>query len=580
MRIHGAAGLQGSRGTPVAGPRHGRSDLGSAAPCGAPSGNRIPRAMARLLPVLLLLAACHPAAPERLEHDEPLVVFTPLDLAERLSADGRTETFTLSGPALRVGVLWDSSDHASVEARFSRHGRSFGRWEPLTVVFDEPEVHAGHVDVPVGATSFQLRLRGEISFLAVEEIHALGEPHATSLDPGPLPALGQARQALAPFPNILSRGAWGARAPNCSSATTPYRAAIHHSVSPTNDSVSPEQRLRQIQSFHMDSRGYCDIGYNYMMTRDGRVWTGRGATTLGAHAANANTGNVGICFVGTYTTDQPTAQQVCAGAGYLAWLNNTYNIPLNRTAMRGHREYGQTACPGDALFARLDEMVTLAANGCGGPPPAPAWRAEFLGQSFPAAHVGELTLVEGEEAEGHFDLRNTGTQTWTTAKTRLAPTPRDQPSPLAASNWLAPTRVSGPVTETPPGQAGRFPARLAGNAVGSFTQTFGLLHEGVAWFSDPGQGGPSDTFITVRVKVVPRPAPDAGAPPPDAGPEQPFDAGTADAGSNGDEPRGQEIFDDAVGSCASAPVGLIAALALLGSNRRRRGDRPRLHRWQ
>jgi MYXO-CTERM domain-containing protein len=549
--------------------------------------------MLRVVPALLLLAACQPAAPVSLDHDEPFAVFTPTELAARLSGDGRTETFTLSGPALRVGVLWDATGPTSVEARFSDDGRSFGDWLPLTVVFDEPEAHAGHLDVPVGATSLQLRIRGAVSFLSLEEIHELGEPNAVALEP--LPTIGRSRQALAPFPTILSRAAWGARAPTCSSPTTPYRAAIHHSVSPTNDSVSPEQRLRQIQSFHMDSRSYCDVGYNYLMTRDARVWTGRGATVLGGHAANANTGNVGLCVVGTYTTDQPTAQQMCAGAGFLAWLHSTYNVPLNRTAMRGHREYGQTACPGDALFARLNEMVMLAANGCGGAPPPPAWRAEFVSQSFPASQVGAVTITQGDVVDGFFELRNTGSQTWTTGTTRLAPTPRDRASPLAASNWLSPTRVSGPPANTPTGQMARFPARLSGNTVGSFTQTFGLLHEGVAWFSDPGQGGPADTFLTVRVNVVPRPVIDAGvvvdagvvpdagtmepvdagvSEPMDAGVMEPVDAGTTplpdDHGSNEEDTGGEELVDDVVGSCSSAPTGALAALAMLGLLQRRR----------
>ncbi|MDX2011699.1 MAG: N-acetylmuramoyl-L-alanine amidase [Myxococcaceae bacterium] len=554
--------------------------------------------MTRAVLFFLVLAACQPAAPVSLDHDEPFAVFTPAELAGRLSGDGRTETFTLSGPALRLGVLWDATGPTSVEARFSDDGQTFGSWASVTVVFDEPEAHAGHVDVPAGATSVQLRLRGEISFVSLEEIHELGEPNATALELEPLPAIGRTRQALAPFPTILSRAAWGARAPTCSSPTTPYRAAIHHSVSPTNDSLPAEQRLRQIQSFHMDSRGYCDVGYNYLMTRDARVWTGRGATVLGGHAANANTGNVGICVVGTYTTDQPTAQQMCAGAGFLAWVHSTYNVPLNRTAMRGHREYGQTACPGDALFARLNEMVMLAANGCGGAPPAPAWRAEFVSQTFPASQTAAVTITQGEVLDGFFELRNTGTQTWTTATTRLAPTPRDQASPLAASNWLSPSRVSGPLANTPPGQVGRFPARLAGNTVGSVTQTFGLLHEGVAWFSDPNQGGPADTFLAVRVNVVPRPAQDAGAPgpdagvvvpvdagtvepldagveqPADAGSEAPGDAGVDDHGSNEEDTGGEEVVDDVVGSCSAAPMGSLAtALALLGLRRRRRSAR-------
>jgi hypothetical protein len=331
------------------------------------------------------------------------------------------------------------------------------------------------------------------------------------------------------------------------------------------------------------------------MSRDARVWEGRGDGVLGGHTANQNAGNMALCIIGTYTTDTLTPQQECAAAGWMAWMGSRHGIALNRTNIKGHREWGATACPGDQVFARLNAIVQQAATTCAGQEPQrPAWGGEFVGQSYPGAHVMAVTLEEGQSIDGWVELRNIGTQTWTTAATRLAPTPRDQASPLAAANWLSPTRVSNVLASTPTGAVGRFPLRLRGNRVGSYRQTFGLLHEGVTWFAD--QGGPADTFITVRVEVVPRPVVDAGTPAVDAG-SPVVDAGTpvvdaglptVDAGTETPDAGAQEpteepgvgdepLFLDAVpngvallqapmeaqGGCSSVGPQLALALSLL-----------------
>jgi hypothetical protein len=82
-----------------------------------------------------------------------------------------------------------------------------------------------------------------------------------------------------------------------------------------------------------------------------------------------------------------------------------------------------------------------------------------------------------------IDLKNVGKKTWT-ANTRLAPTPRDQPSPLADAGWLSPTRITGPEADTPAGAVGRFASSSGRGHPGDYYQTFGLVEEGVTWFSD------------------------------------------------------------------------------------------------
>lgn len=283
----------------------------------------------------------------------------------------------------RIGFLWDAAGEGAFEVRTSFDGLVWSEWRAPDVVSVEQESHAGHVDAvaaigPEGSVDsdpkarwYQLRATLLPTFIVVEplaDIPALiSEDFAISEQPE---ELGEIESVVRPTPigsiRIYTRADWGARAPRCASGShTPTRATIHHTVTPTSDSMSVPARLRQIQAFHMFSRGWCDIGYNYLVSRDGRVWRGRGATTIGAHVENANTGNVGVSVIGTYTSTAPTETQMCNIAKLLRRLHEDFGgISLNRTDVKGHRQLGSTSCPGTALYNRIDKILRKARGGC------------------------------------------------------------------------------------------------------------------------------------------------------------------------------------------------------------------------
>ena len=130
----------------------------------------------------------------------------------------------------------------------------------------------------------------------------------------------------------------------------------------------------------------------------------------------------------------------------------------------------------------------------------PAWRAEFVRQSFPLASE-PFELAPGEVVSGFFELRNTGSETWT-ANTRLGTSnPRDADSPLRAPDWMSGHRVTAPDGNVAPGEVGRFSFSVQAPASpGEYPQYFNLVEEGVSWFSD--SGGPADDLYQIRVTVV------------------------------------------------------------------------------
>jgi hypothetical protein len=231
----------------------------------------------------------------------------------------------------------------------------------------------------------------------------------------------------------------------------------------------------------------------------------------------------------------------------------------------------------------------------------PDYAAEFVSQSFPYATT-TMMMDEGQVIPSYIELKNVGTKTWDSS-TRLATTaPRDRTSVFADGTWLSGNRLAAVQGTVPPGGTYKFKFDFAApSAPGTHDEFFGVVQEGVAWFSDSGQGGPPDNQLEAKIEVLATAAPsDAGvAPPPphkdggaaahaDAGATSRDDAGVV-VGLGGGEADGGAIVgggadgDIAVssdGGCSvvvtrrSAPpwtgaAALISAAAVLTSRRRR-----------
>jgi lysozyme len=192
----------------------------------------------------------------------------------------------------------------------------------------------------------------------------------------------------------------------------------------------------------------------------------------------------------------------------------------------------------------------------------PDWGAQFVSQSFPLASAGALQVHAGQSVAASITLRNVGTRTWN-SNTRVGTTmPRDRASRFAGSDWVSSDRVDEVIGTVPPGSTYRFrfsfyaPASLA---PGLYHEHFGVVQEGVTWFSAPGQAGPPDDQLEAVVQVLPALAPppppaDAGAPTSDAG------AATSDAGTHaGDAGTRTGDGGTTVASDAAASDGHVGA---------------------
>ena len=78
---------------------------------------------------------------------------------------------------------------------------------------------------------------------------------------------------------------------------------VHCSATPEDMDIGVEE----IRRWHLQ-RGWVDVGYHYVIRRDGRVEKGRSTTTPGAHARGFNEISLGICLVGGVESDKKTAE--------------------------------------------------------------------------------------------------------------------------------------------------------------------------------------------------------------------------------------------------------------------------------
>jgi len=56
--------------------------------------------------------------------------------------------------------------------------------------------------------------------------------------------------------------------------------------------------VAQIRRWHMDGRGFRDIGYHFLIHLDGEIERGRSWDQPGAHAKGYNNNSIGVCYVG------------------------------------------------------------------------------------------------------------------------------------------------------------------------------------------------------------------------------------------------------------------------------------------
>lgn len=125
--------------------------------------------------------------------------------------------------------------------------------------------------------------------------------------------------------------------------TRPIKEIIIHCA------ATPEGKdftVDDIRGWHLQ-RGFADIGYHYVIYRDGSIHEGRDINVVGAHTTNHNTGTIGICYIGGVDAqgkpkDTRTEAQKKSIEALISVLLKKYPT-INKIS--GHYMYANKACP-------------------------------------------------------------------------------------------------------------------------------------------------------------------------------------------------------------------------------------------
>jgi hypothetical protein len=154
---------------------------------------------------------------------------------------------------------------------------------------------------------------------------------------------------------LVTRAQWGARAPRQRQALAKSQqagTAVHYSAADADEQADHgncDNRVRGIQNFHMDGRGWSDIAYSYLACKHGYVFEGRGRGIRTA-AQGTNWGNDGyhaVCFLGDDTAGRDDVTDI--GRAAIKDAVTHCNAWAGVSGVRPHSSFHSTACPGDDL---------------------------------------------------------------------------------------------------------------------------------------------------------------------------------------------------------------------------------------
>ncbi|KAL7293403.1 hypothetical protein TKK_0013168 [Trichogramma kaykai] len=160
---------------------------------------------------------------------------------------------------------------------------------------------------------------------------------------------------------IIGRAEWGALEPADHRQTetsrprplkvqpAPYAVIGHTATQSCYNEAKCQASCRLIQTFHIEAKGWLDVGYNFLVGGDGNVYEGRGWDQAGAHTHNYNNRSLGLALVGDFTFKTPPLEQLEATLGLLELAVAKDKLARDYKLL-GQRQVAHTSSPGDKLF--------------------------------------------------------------------------------------------------------------------------------------------------------------------------------------------------------------------------------------
>ena len=193
------------------------------------------------------------------------------------------------------------------------------------------------------------------------------------------------------MPKVISRSGWGAdeslrcRQPTIDDGVSAI--TIHHTAGSNNyTQAESAAQMRGYYNYHAKTLGWCDIGYHALVDKYGTIYEGRfgGLTQAvqGAHAGGFNQNTWAISMMGDYSTVQPSSSMIQSVGSLAGWRSKVASfdptgsdthysegssytfVPAGQAKVLpnifAHRDVGSTSCPGNAGYAQMGTIRSIA----------------------------------------------------------------------------------------------------------------------------------------------------------------------------------------------------------------------------
>lgn len=106
-----------------------------------------------------------------------------------------------------------------------------------------------------------------------------------------------------------------------------------------------------IRKWHTD-KGWSDIGYHYLVARDGAIYEGRPVERMGAHVRGYNANSIGIAYVGGVEAQRNSKGGWTAKDTRTEEQKESLDLLITKllkeypdASLHGHNEFSSKACP-------------------------------------------------------------------------------------------------------------------------------------------------------------------------------------------------------------------------------------------
>jgi len=123
---------------------------------------------------------------------------------------------------------------------------------------------------------------------------------------------------------------------------------VHHTYRPRADDYRGRSTVQGIRHYHMDVRGWSDLGYQFLIGPNSDIWLCRPMERSGGHTLGHNQRSIGLSYIADFDAQDPaTYEGLVTGQKVVAVLLEQFGLDVDDIYF--HRDFANKSCPGKLM---------------------------------------------------------------------------------------------------------------------------------------------------------------------------------------------------------------------------------------